>query len=366
MMHARLRKPAAAGLAVLATCTLVAGCSRGPGTTGAAASGGEQVEIDLGDQTVTVSGPPRIAVVLPGTNNSYLQAQIDEVEDAVAEIEGATYTVFDGKFDPTTQFNALTNIVQGGQYNAILLPSLDSNLNCNVASKVAPENDIVVVAMTTALCGRTTNEGEELWQPGTLTYLGGVDTVDYWTDYLEYVIAENPGEQKMVVLKGPDNIGITINLDAAIEKVTAEHPELEIVGQANTDYSIPDGNEKATSLLQAHPDATIVFSAYVTLTQGAVQAVEAAGLEGDVKIYDKGSSEYSFEQLAAGTIEATAPEYPRTIVRKAVEVLGQAFAGEEVQRFYPNSGAPLPEGADPETGFFVITEDTAADFQPES
>ncbi len=315
---------------------------------------------------VNVQGPLRIAVALPGTNNSYLQSQIAQVKEDVAKIPGASVTIFDGKFDPTTQFNELQNIVQSGKYNAILLPSLDSNLNCNIVTKDAPERGILVVAMTTALCGRTVNEGDELWAPGSLAYVGGVDTIEYWTRYLEYVIKENPGPQKVIILKGPENIGITINLQAALKKVRAEHPEFEIVAQANTDYSIPQGNQKAASMIQAHPDATIIFCAYVTLTQGAVQAVEAAGKTGKYKIYDKGSSAYSLQQIAAGVVQASSPEYPKTSISSAVQVLQDALAGKPVQRFLKNGGAPTPSDADPATGFFVVTKENAATFKPES
>lgn len=339
----------------------------GAGGSSTPTDAGATVQIDVGTGTpVSASSPLRVAVALPGTNNSYLQAQIDQVKSDIAKIPGAEVTIFDGKFDPTTQFNALQTIVQSGKYNAILLPSLDSNLNCKVATEQAPQKNIIVVAMTTALCGRTVNEGEELWAPGTLSYVGGLDTVDYWTDYLEYVVAQNPGPQKVIVVKGPDNIGITINLDAAIKKVTAEHPEFQVVAQANTDYSIPQGNQKTADMLQANSDATILFSAYVTLTQGAVQAVQAAGRTGQMKIYDKGGSTYSIEQLKAGTIEASAPEYPRTTISSALQQVVDALDGKAPVRFLKNSGAPLPDNAEPGTGFFVITKETASSFTPES
>lgn len=362
----RTRKHRVAILAAaLTTLALTATACSSPG--GSPAPAGETVQIDVGTSTpVSASTPLRVAVALPGTNNSYLQAQIEQVKSDIAKIPGAEVTIFDGKFDATTQYNSLQTIIQSGKYNAILLPSLDSNLNCKVATEQAPAKNIVVVAMTTALCGRTVNEGDELWAPGTLAFVGGVDTVEYWTDYLEYVIAQNPGPQKVIMLKGPDNIGITINLDAAIEKVTAAHPEFQIVAEANTDYSIPQGNQKAADMLQAHPDATILFSAYVTLTQGAVQAVQAAGRTGEIKIYDKGSSKYSIEQLEAGTILASAPEYPRTTITSALQQVVDALDGKAPTRFLKNSGAPLPADADAKTGFFVITKETASSFTPES
>lgn len=353
------------GIAAAAITALSLGMS-GCAPASSSSSTGGPVQIDVGTGTpITVTPPLNVAVVLPGTNNSYLQSQIDQVKSDIAKIPGAQVTIFDGKFDATTQFNELQTIVQSGKYNAILLPSLDSNLNCKVVTEEAPKHNIVVVAMTTALCGRTVNEGDDLWAPGTLSFVGGVDTVNYWTDYLEYVVAQNPGPQKVIVVKGPDNIGITINLDKAIQKVTAEHPEFKIVAQANTDYSVPQGNEKMTNMLQANPDATIVFSAYVTLTQGAVQAVQAAGKTGQLKIYDKGTSKYSIDGLQSGTIQASAPEYPRTTISSALQQVVDALAGKAPVRFVKNDGAPLPSDA-AQTGFFVITKDTASSFTPES
>lgn len=345
--------------AVLAGC----GASPAPSVTGSA---GPSVAVDVGTMKVPVSKPIRLAVALPGTNNSYLQAQIKAVKEEIGRIPGATVTVFDGKFDPMTQFNELQNIVQSGRYNALLLPSLDSNLNCKVVTKDAPEHGIVVIALVTALCGRTVNEGLGLWAPGTLSYIGGVDTVEYWYRYLQYIVANNPGPQKVLIVAGPQNIGITINLQAALKRITAEHPQFQVLQIAHTDYSIPEGNAKTTPMLQAHPYATILLSAYVTLTQGATQAIAAAGRTGRIRVYDKGASTWSLRQLKAGTIMASSPEYPVTAVRTGVRALADAFDGKQVPRYFLNAGAPLPPEADPKIGFFLVTKDNADAFTAES
>lgn len=343
----------------------LAGCGQA-GPASLTSSSGASVSVDVGTTQVRVNRPIRLAVALPGTNNSYMQAQIKAVKDEVARIPGATVTIFDGKFDPMTQFNELQDIVQSRRYNALLLPSLDSNLNCNVVTKDAPQHGILVIALVTALCGRTINEGAGLWAPGTLSYIGGVDTVEYWYHYLTYIVAHNPGPQKVLILAGPQNIGITINLDAALKRITAEHPEFQVVQTANTDYSIPQGNAKTVPMLQAHPEATILLSTYVTLTQGAVQAIAAAGRTGQIRIYDKGASAWSLQQLKAGTILASSPEYPVTAIRTGVRALVAAFDGTQVPRFYLNAGAPLPSEADRTIGFFLVTKENADSFTPES
>jgi ribose transport system substrate-binding protein len=352
--------------ATVASVALV-GCSgSSPATTGQNLAGPAATPVDVGTTAVTVSKPIRLAVALPGTNNSYLQTQIRTVKEEIAKIPGASVTVFDGKFTPMTQFNELQNIIQAGKYNAIFLPSLDSNLNCKLVTEDAPRRGIVVVALITALCGRTVNEGEGLWAPGTLTYIGGVDTTEYWYQYLKYIVAKNPGPQKVLILAGPQNIGITINLEAALKRIKAEHPEFEVVQTAHTDYSIPQGNAKTMPMLQAHPDATILLSAYVTLTQGATQAIAAAGRTGTISVYDKGTSTWSLQQLRSGAIKASSPEYPATTIKTAVRALADAFDGKKVPRFFLNCGAPLPPDADPKSGFFLVTRENVDTFSAES
>lgn len=354
-------------LAAATVSVALAGCGGSvPAPTAQNLAGPTTTSVDVGTTQVTVSKPIRLAVALPGTNNSYLQAQIKTVKEEIAKIPGASVTVFDGKFTPMTQFNVLQNIIQSGRYNAIFLPSLDSNLNCNLVTKDAPRHGIVVVALTTALCGRTVNEGEGLWAPGTLSYVGGVDTTEYWYQYLKYIVARNPGPQKVLILAGPQNIGITINLEAALKRITAEYPEFQVVQTANTDYSIPQGNAKTVPMLQAHPDATILLSAYVTLTQGATQAIAAAGRTGAISVYDKGTSSWSLQQLRSGAIKASSPEYPATTIKTAVRALADAFDGKQVPRFFLNCGAPLPPDADPKSGFFLITKENVDTFIAES
>ena len=81
----------------------------------------------------------------------------------------------------------------------------------------------------TSRCDRAINEGEALWSPGTLNYVGGSQGRNFFSDWIMDVAKENPGKQKVAVVTGPDLNANTINTDLALKDVKAKYPDFEIV-----------------------------------------------------------------------------------------------------------------------------------------
>ncbi len=292
--------------------------------------------IDLGEGMTVEGGcePLKIAFLSAATNNVYLQAGIKGAEDAAAA-GGATVEVFDGEWNPETQFNQVQNLISTGDYQAVLAEMADGNQACQILTESAPEAGLLVVVANQPLCDRAQNEGDELWAPGTLAFVGGSQGREAFRDWLIQIAEENPGPQKVAVLTGPDLNANTINTDLAIEDIKASHPDFEIVAVARTDYSVPQGLEKAQALLQANPDLTILVGNYSDITRGAAEAAEQAGRIGTLKIYDNGGNEWAFGAVSDGLITSTRTLTPYTEMVKAVEALVAAWNGEDVPRYIP-------------------------------
>lgn len=293
-------------------------------------------DIDLGDGMSLAAdcAPLAIAFLSPGTNNEYLQASIQGVQDAAAKV-GATVEVFDAGWDAATQMNQAQNILSSGKYNAIIAEAVDGNQACKAFSEDALAANILVTVKNQPLCGRTTNDGDALWAPGTLNYVGGSQGVGQFTDWLKSVIAENPGPQKVAVFTGPDLNANTINMDTAIASITGSAPDFNIIANVKTNYTVADGNEKATSLLQANPDITVIIVNYSDITRGVVQAVQQAGLGGKVKIYDNGGNKWAFQAVEAGDLTSTRTLTPYVEGYKSVEALAAAWNENAIQRYVP-------------------------------
>ncbi|NGN41884.1 sugar ABC transporter substrate-binding protein [Mesorhizobium sp. CGMCC 1.15528] len=302
----------------------------------------ERHAIDLGDGKSVMGGcePLKIAFMIAATNNTHLQAQIKGAQDAAKEI-GATLDVFDPNWSPTTQFNQAQNIISGGQYNAVLAEMNDGNQACGIMTDKARAAGVLVAVTNQPLCNRGTNEGDELWAPGTLNFVGGSQGRTAFRDWIMSIAEENPGPQQVAVVTGPDLNSNTINTDLALKDVQEKYPEFKVIAVVRTDYSVVQGNQKTLPLFQANPDLTIFISNYSDMTRGAVQAARQVGLLDKLKVYDSGGNDWAFKAVAAGQITSTRTIEPYTETYLAVKQLGDAWTGTPVARFTPTKSIKI-------------------------
>jgi len=292
-------------------------------------------QVDVGSTKVEVGCKPlKIAFLSAATNNTYLQAGIKGAQDAAAAA-GATVDVFDGNWTPQTQYDQVQNIIAGGSYTAILAEMNDGNQACKILTEDAPKAGILVAVANQTLCGRASNEGNELWAPGTLTFVGGSQGRSEFRQWIMSIAEANDGPQKVAVITGPDLNANTANTDFALADVKDAHPDFDVIGVIRTDYSVLQGNEKSLPLLLANPDLSILISNYSDMTRGAAQALQQAGMGGKVKVYDYGGNEWAFGAVKAGQIHSTNTVTPYTEMFKAVEALAKAWKGEPVDRYIP-------------------------------
>lgn len=342
-------------LAMAAAGCLVTGCSGSGPHNGVGDAGAKSVTV--AGQTISVSGPLKLAVFVGGEGNAYSTSLVRGFREAISQVPGASLTVFDGKFDGATQLNQIQNAIQSGRFNAFSVGAVDPQLVCDALTKDAPKANILVTVELNPICGRASNSGDTIAAPGTLSFVGGPYLYDYYTDYLKYILQQNPGPQKLIVLSGQPLNPIADNLVKAVHDVAATHPELSLVGVAQTDFSTSQGNAKTTGLLLAHPDTTLLFSPVSDLTKGAVAAIQAAGRQSSVKVYDILGDSWDFQQVRSGTIAATALEDPVSAAKTIVQTFVDARAGKPVKPVYLNDGAPFDQTATA-SGLTLVTPRT--------
>lgn len=334
------------------------------GLAGAHAAAAERA-IDVGaGQTVRIATerPLKIAIFSEGANNSAMQASIEGAKKAAAEL-GWRIDVFDGKFDAVTQVNQLQSALARG-YDAWILKAVEGNAVCDIATRQAPANNIAVVVAVLPICGRASNEGEALWSPGTLAYIGGAETPMAFFQGLDRMARENPGPQKLGVITGPELNSITKNHEAALRMMRERYPDIEIKAVARTDYSTPMAMERAGPMVQANPDITLYYTAFSNLAKGLVPVLEQAGRLDKVKVYDNGATAWVVAALKSGKIRLSTANRLKSNTRDAVLAIDKARKGEPVVHVIGDLGAPLVEGQPP-TDPYLIDVQNAADFKPE-
>lgn len=310
-------------------------------------------KIDLGDNRSITGGctPLKIAFLTAASNNTHLQAGIKAAQDAAKEI-GATVDVFDPNWSPTVQYNQAQNVISSGKYNAIVAEMNDGNQACKILTQDAPNAGILVAVANLPLCNRATKEGDELWSPGTLNFVGGSQGRAAFRDWIMAIAEQNPGPQKVAVLTGPDLNANTTNTELALKDVEQKYPNFKVTAIIKADYSVLQGNQKTLPLFQANPDLTIFISNYSDMTRGAVQAARQVSLLDKMKIYDNGGNVWSFQAVDEGLIESTRTLLPYTEMYEAVKALGDAWAGKQTPRFVPLAA-------------YDITQKTASEFKPQ-
>lgn len=315
-------RTAAAGVA--AACLLLTGCqtasSQNSGSGGEAGAAAEQPE-----PAVENVEDLTIAYFSAGSSNQYLQAAIDEA-NTFAQETGVTLDVFDGQFDPQVQFDQMQTALTSGKYNAFVVEPNDGNLVCNMLTKEAPAAGIMVSIFNLPICGRATNLGEETWEPGTVTYVGG-QTLDVYQEWMQQMIQAYPDGGKVALISGPDlNANSICFFDAAKE---LEKNGFEIVAQQTTDYTTPQAFQAAQTIVQANPELDIIMSNFSGMTRGVVQATSGT----DIAVYDFGGDQWALDNVKSGTLASTIIMLPRQETREALQAVVDLVEGNEVPRF---------------------------------
>src|SRR3954451_17190322 len=321
-----------------ASAALLSACgSTAPQASSAQAAGGSRackphaIDVGLGRPVMGGCGQLKIGVFLAGTNNAYLQSNIKAIK-ATAAKAGASVKIFDGMFDPTTQFNQLQNALANGQFNAYLVAAVDGAQACRILTVQAPAKGVLVSVMNQALCRRGTAGNQELYAPGTLHFVIASSTKEGFTSWLMQVAQSNPGPQKVAVITGPDLNSNTVNTDAAVKAVQQKYPDFHVVATQRTDYSTQKGQAVAVPMLQAHRDLTMLVSNYSDITRGAVAAATQLGMDRKFQIYDAGGNSWAFNAVKQGLISSTLKFAPYQEAQNATQALIDAWKGKPVDR----------------------------------
>jgi len=202
----------------------------------------------------------------------------------------------------------------------------------------------------------------EHYAPGTVAIIDNLST-DFLVDWYKYLADKNPGPQKVILVDGPEPHTTTAIHAAALKQVTADHPDFQVVATGHTDWSKLKGLQVTQSLLKAHPEVTILMGIYSDITEGALTAIEQAGLTGKIKVYDRGGASGIIQDIRDGKVAGTTANYPVGSAVAAVNVLKKAFAGEPFDHVILNEGGPVPAGSS--TGMTPIDASNVKDFDPQ-
>lgn len=326
------------------------------------------VTMSTGEGSVEIpeGEPLKVAYFGFGRGFGYTNAQYEGAEQT-AEKLGIEVKYFDPGAEPTKQVEEMDQVIASGEYNAAIISPVEGNAICDLATKKMPEAGIAVILTEQGICETGSEPEPAQASNGLVAFVGGQQNVRPAEEWAEQALKENPGPQEAIVLTGPATDTPSINAALAAEAVAKKNPNLKIAQVVRTNYTSPDAQQKMTSALQAHTDATMVLSMYGELTRGAVVALQQAGKTEQVKVYDIGASPIAFGYIKQGLVQMTYPIYPYSELQKSLELLNEVRnEGGEInaERYYGNDGHP-PEPMAKGAPLLFITKANLAEAEQE-
>lgn len=339
---AGVSRVAALAVLLLGAFLAAAGCSSGDSSAAA-------------EEPATTS--PNTAVLLSASANSFEQAILEGVKRGSESVGGGEVREFDGKFDSATQISQIQDVTTSGNYDVLIIEPVDATAVVKPLEQAAAAG-IKVVCVTTP-CGddaeSLTNQFEG--QTGLVAYSFGA-------------IAEQLAEAGTQACDGVDPCEIAhLNGDSTfasdrlaadtIKSAVASQPNMELVAQLDGKYDTATSRQITQDILQRNPELSVIIAQSDQMAVGAEQAIEAAGLLGDVKIISAGASERGVQAVADGDWFAEVIGQPRSVGERAAEIGILSAQGEDPGTVEVDGFTLSP------TGSAILTQDNIADFEAE-
>lgn len=236
--------------------------------------------------------------------NAWCQG-MSKYQTEAGEKYGVTLDVYDGAFDPEKQLRQVQDAIAKGGYDGFILQPVTAASGCQMMNLLKATN-LPVQGANSPVCE------DEDYHDGT-TGMVSTSTTTYYEDYLKTVFDSCGGEDcEAMVIGGVAGQDAWRRLQKAIEDTLEDYPNVDVVVEQPGDYDPNTAFRITQDGLQAHPDTSLILSAYDEMSRGILQAIEASGrsVGPDLRLYSIGGTPYGLEQVKSGAITATIQSDP--------------------------------------------------------
>jgi ribose transport system substrate-binding protein len=185
-----------------------------------------------------------------------------------------------------------------------------------------------------------------------LTFIGS-DFVQEGKRIAEWLVKNANGKSKIIELEGTTGSSPANDRKKGFDEAIQAAGGFEIVASQTGDFARDKGRQVAEALLQAHPDADIIYAHNDEMAMGAIAALEAAGkVPGkDVLVLSIDGGKEAVQAVVDGKIAAVVECNPR-FGPKAFETMQRYAKGEKIDpmiinddKFYDASNAAAELGS---------------------
>ena len=160
----------------------------------------------------------------------------------------------------------------------------------------------------------------------------GSDNVEGGRIAGQYLVDASRGSARLALLEGiPGHQTGDARLRGFRDAIRSA-PGIAVVASQTANWERDQGFTVFRNMLQAHPEIDALFACNDMMALGAVEAIQAAGRTGRIRIIGFDAVDDARKAIAAGRMEASVAQYPEEMGRIAVESAAQLIRGERVPR----------------------------------
>ncbi|QOV41260.1 sugar ABC transporter substrate-binding protein [Streptomyces ferrugineus] len=160
-----------------------------------------------------------------------------------------------------------------------------------------------------------------------------LDSVRDGRNGCDYIAKQLHGKGTVVNITGPMQIQAARERAEGCNQALKRYPGIKVVAQPSTDYTLRDGQQKMTDVLQAHPDVDAVFGGNDQVALGAVRALIAAGQNPkDKVVVGIDGTQSGLQAVCDGTMKMSLATFSNKEARLVIDAAEKLRAGKKVGR----------------------------------
>jgi len=152
-------------------------------------------------------------------------------------------------------------------------------------------------------------------------------------DMAEWMAKDSGGNANVIVLCGPAGASFSMDHAKGIRDACAKYPGIKIVAERWSDIGVSQGQSITEDLISSYPNEIDYIIGTDILGQGAANAVQAAGLQGKIKVLEDWGTRETLSYIRDGRL--TALQNPQIVA------LGRTAVGMAVMHMEDDFYAPV-------------------------
>ncbi len=291
---------------------LLAGCVAPTATAPAAAdAAAEAPAADAGDTV-------QIGVSVSSFNDTFLTYMRDGMAAYAEGLTDAEVTYVDAKEDAAAQLSQVENFISQG-VDAVVIVPVNTEATAPMTEALA-EAGIPLVYVNRLPAGL----------PDDVVFVGS-ESIDAGIFQMEWITEQLGGEGNVVIMMGKLDNEAAVKRTEGVEQVAAENPGIAITKKDTANWSREEGLTLMENWLATGDPIAAVASNNDDMALGALEAIEAAGLLGQIIVGGVDATPDALAEMEAGRLDVTVFQDANGQGSGAIDAAYKLAKGEAVE-----------------------------------